>query len=186
MKIFPTDFQGLLVLEPELYHDERGYFMESYSESKLGASGVTTRFLQDNQSFSGSGVIRGLHYQVQPHVQAKLVRVLHGTILDIVVDLRSDQPTYRKTHAIELSSENRKQLFIPKGFAHGFSVQSRSAEVLYKCDDVYAPECERGIRYDDPDLKIDWRVEPDKRVISAKDQSLPFLRDAKPVFMTQS
>ena len=179
MKVIQTPFAGLLILEPPVFQDDRGYFSEAYSYQKLKDQGTDIQFVQDNQSFSRKGVIRGLHFQNAPKPQTKLVRVLQGLILDIVVDLRKDEPTFRKVHAVQLSSDNKKQLLVPRGFAHGFSVLSDTAEVLYKCDEGYAPQCEAGIRFDDPELKIDWMVEPGKRIVSSKDNALPFLKDAR-------
>lgn len=179
MKISPTGFEGLLIIEPPVFEDERGYFTEAYNYQEYADAGLDIKFVQDNQSFSRKGVIRGLHFQDQPKAQTKLVRVLNGVILDIVVDLRRFQPTYKKIHAIELSREGGKQLLVPKGFAHGFSVLSDSADVIYKSDVGYAPEYQNGIYYDDPELKIDWLVEPEKRIISAKDKLLPLLKDAR-------
>lgn len=178
MKIVNTRFEDLIILEPAVYQDNRGYFTEAYSYQRIRESGTDIRFIQDNQSFSRSGVVRGLHFQNAPRAQTKLIRVLQGVILDIVVDLRKDRETFKMVHVIELSADNRKQVLVPKGFAHGFSVLSETAEVLYKCDEVYAPECESGIRFDDPDLKIDWKIDPEKRVVSAKDLALPYLKNA--------
>ena len=179
MKIVQTKFEGLLILEPAVYQDDRGYFSEAYSYQRLKENGLDMRFIQDNQSFSRKGVIRGLHFQNAPKAQTKLVRVLQGVILDIVVDLRRNQATYKMVHAIELSKENRKQIMVPKGFAHGFSVLGETADILYKCDEVYAPECEGGIRFDDPELKIDWMIDPEKRIVSSKDSALPYLKNAQ-------
>jgi dTDP-4-dehydrorhamnose 3,5-epimerase len=182
MPIYQTEFPGLLVIEPLVFEDERGYFFESYNERLLQEHNVDLRFVQDNQSSSSFGVIRGLHYQADPHGQAKLVRTLSGSILDVVVDLRTGSPTYLKCTSIELSAENKKQLFIPAGFAHGFSVLSARAEVLYKCDRFYHKQSESGIRFDDPELAIDWLIPVDKRIISAKDLELPPLAASKGKF----
>lgn len=173
MPFITTDFSGLLIFEPAVYKDDRGYFFESYNEQTFQRQGITNRFVQDNQSFSTYGVIRGLHYQLQPHAQAKLIRVLQGKILDIAVDLRKDSPTYGKYMSIELSAGNRQQFLIPQGFAHGFSVLSETAEVSYKCDAFYHKDSEGGIRYDDPDLNIDWQIPAGKAIVSQKDLELP-------------
>jgi dTDP-4-dehydrorhamnose 3,5-epimerase len=173
MPFITTDFSGLLIFEPAVYKDDRGYFFESYNEQTFQREGIMNRFVQDNQSFSTYGVIRGLHYQLQPHAQAKLIRVLQGTIFDIAVDLRKDSPTYGKYMGIELSAGNRQQFLIPQGFAHGFSVLSETAEVSYKCDAFYDKDSEGGIRYDDPDLNIDWQVPAGKAIVSQKDLGLP-------------
>jgi dTDP-4-dehydrorhamnose 3,5-epimerase len=177
MKVTTTPFKDLVVLEPTIYYDNRGHFLESYQAERFASAGLPGQFTQDNQSFSHHGVIRGLHFQIEPKAQAKLIRVLQGTILDVVVDLRKDQLTFHQVYYIELSRENAKQLFVPRGFAHGFSVLSETAEILYKCDVGYAPEFERGIRYDDPQLNIDWKVGKTKQIVSAKDLKLTLLKD---------
>lgn len=173
MKIELTGFEGLLVLTPAVYSDERGFFFESYNAERFEQAGLKYQWVQDNQSFSRKGVIRGLHFQKPPHAQAKLVRVLSGRILDVVVDLRSEQPTYGKVFAIELTAENKMQLLIPRGFAHGFSVLSETAEVMYKCDGVYNKSSELGIKYNDRVLKIDWQVNESEATVSEKDLQLP-------------
>jgi dTDP-4-dehydrorhamnose 3,5-epimerase len=173
MPFTTTEFPGLLVFDPVLHQDDRGYFFESYNEQVWARQGISIRFVQDNQSFSRYGVIRGLHYQLEPYPQAKLIRVLSGRILDVAVDLRQGSPTFGRHLAVELSSDNKKQFFIPAGFAHGFSVLSDSAEVSYKCDGFYHKESEGGIRYDDPALNIDWKVPAEKAIVSAKDVELP-------------
>jgi dTDP-4-dehydrorhamnose 3,5-epimerase len=169
MPFIETGLPGLYVFEPAVFNDSRGFFFEAYNEKIFGGAGVTNRFVQDNQSRSSYGVIRGLHYQTPPFAQAKLVRALIGTILDVAVDIRKGSPTYGKVFAIELSAENKKQLFIPAGFAHGFSVLSETAEVLYKCDQFYSKASEQGILYNDPTLQIDWQIPQDKAIISDKD-----------------
>jgi dTDP-4-dehydrorhamnose 3,5-epimerase len=176
-----TTFEGLCIFTPDVFYDNRGYFFESYNQQIFAQSGYAVQFVQDNQAFSRYGVIRGLHYQRPPHAQSKLIRVLKGKILDVVVDLRPASATYRKVFIIELSEENKKQLFIPKGFAHGYAVLSEAAEVLYKCDAFYHPESEEGIRYDDPNLGIDWQIPPHQRIISQKDQRLSLL-DHLPIY----
>jgi dTDP-4-dehydrorhamnose 3,5-epimerase len=183
MPFHNTDIPGLLVFEPAVFQDSRGYFFESYNEKIFQAAGIDLRFVQDNQSSSQYGVIRGLHYQLPPFAQAKLVRVLYGKILDVAVDIRKGSPSYGQTFCLELSADNKKQLFIPPGFAHGFSVLSEKAEVLYKCDDFYNKESDAGIRYDDPTLKIDWMIPPEKAIISEKDKSLPVLAECKNSFV---
>jgi dTDP-4-dehydrorhamnose 3,5-epimerase len=182
MPFISTNISGLLVFEPKVFEDSRGYFFESYSERAFLEYGLQMRFVQDNQSSSSYGVIRGLHYQLNPHAQTKLVRVLDGNILDVAVDVRNGSPTYGKHFAIELSSDNKKQLLVPKGFAHGFSVLSERAVVMYKCDGFYNKESEGGFRFDDPDLNIDWQIPHDKAIISEKDQVLPFLASVKTNF----
>lgn len=173
MHFIETGFSGLLAFEPVVYEDSRGYFFESYNENEFNKAGIFPRFVQDNQSSSSFGVIRGLHYQVNPNAQTKLVRVLSGIILDVVVDIRKGSPTYGKSFSLELSADNRMQLYIPKGFAHGFSVLSKNAEVFYKCDAFYNRESEGGIRFDDPDLDIDWKIPAGKVVVSDKDLHFP-------------
>ena len=162
-----------MLFEPRVFGDSRGYFFESYNEKQFAEHGITIRFVQDNQSMSSYGVIRGLHFQRAPHAQTKLVRVLHGRILDVAVDLRKNSPTYGKHFSAELSSENKKQLLVPKGFAHGFSVLSEKAEVLYKCDAFYNKESESGIIYNDASLNIDWNIPAGKEIISEKDLRQP-------------
>jgi len=183
MAIIQTEFPGLVIFEPTVLKDSRGYFFESYSERVFLAEGIATRFVQDNQSKSSYGVLRGLHYQLNPHAQTKLVRVLSGKILDVAVDIRAGSPTYGKAFSIELSSENNKQLLIPKGFAHGFSVLSETAEVMYKCDAFYNKESEAGIIYNDASLNIDWNIPAGKAIISEKDQQQPSLLNCKNNFV---
>lgn len=179
MKVSTTEFQGLLVLEPKVIGDSRGYFMESYNQNTLLEAGIDIKFVQDNQSSSSKGVLRGLHFQYAPYAQTKLVRVLTGIILDVVVDLRVDEMTFGKSYSIELSADNKKQLLIPKGFAHGFVVLSEQAEVFYKCDEYYNAQAEGGIFYGDPFLKINWRIRPEDLILSARDKVHPVLRDLK-------
>jgi len=177
MPFVKTPIRDLLVFEPRVFEDSRGYFFEAYNEQAFAAEGVTIKFVQDNQSKSSFGVIRGLHYQLSPYAQTKLVRVLEGKILDVAVDIRKGSPTFGQCFSIELSGENKKQLLVPQGFAHGFSVLSQSAVVLYKCDQFYNKESEGGIRYDDPELEIDWQVPAEKVMVSEKDLVLPTLAD---------
>jgi dTDP-4-dehydrorhamnose 3,5-epimerase len=173
MNIEKTFIKDLVVLIPAVFEDERGYFFEAYNKSKLEDLGVQIDFVQDNQSFSKKGTLRGLHYQNPPFAQSKLVRVLEGEIMDVVVDLRKDSPTFGKHFEIVLSSENKKQLLVPQGFAHGFSVLSETAVVLYKCDQYYNKESEGGIRYDDVTLNIDWGMDLAAAIVSEKDVLLP-------------
>ena len=177
MKITPTAIADVLVLEPHLHTDVRGWFMESFRRSALEeATGQSIDFIQENESCSHHGVLRGLHFQAPPHAQSKLVRVVAGCVLDVAVDLRTGSPTYGRHVAVELSSENRHQLFIPKGFAHGFVVLSESARLLYKVDAYYAPDVESGLIFDDPDLAIDWRLPPERLILSEKDRLWPRLQ----------
>lgn len=169
---------GLIIIEPNVFEDSRGYFFEAYNENLFRQNGITSHFVQDNQSRSTYGVIRGLHYQLNPFAQAKLIRVLEGKILDVAVDVRRNSTTYGQHFSIELSSENKKQLFVPAGFAHGFSVLSEIAIVLYKCDAFYNKQSEGGIRFDDKKLQINWGIEPGKEIVSDKDLQLPFFEDA--------
>lgn len=174
MTATPTPINGLYVLEPRLFHDERGYFFESFQQQQFETlTGISRPFVQDNQAWSRSRVIRGLHFQRPPHAQAKLIRVLSGTIWDVALDLRKDQPTFGQWFGVELSSENKKQFYIPAGFAHGYSVLSPEAEVLYKCDAYYDPASEAGIRFDDPDIKVDWKLNLQEARVSGKDLQLP-------------
>jgi len=179
MPFVTTDLDGVLIFEPAVYKDERGYFFESYNEQTFHRQGVTNRFIQDNQSFSKFGVIRGLHYQLDPHPQTKLVRVLQGRILDVAVDIRQGSPTFGKYVSVELSADNKRQLLIPRGFAHGFSVLSETAEVSYKCDGFYDKGSEGGIRFDDPQLKIDWQLPAEKVIVSSKDLALPVFAECR-------
>lgn len=177
MNIQETVLSGLFIIEPKVFADSRGYFFEAYNEKSFAENGINTKFVQDNQSKSTYGVIRGLHFQLNPNAQTKLVRVLDGVILDVAVDIRKGSPTYGQYFAVELSSENNKQLFIPHGFAHGFSVLSPVAIVLYKCDCLYSPASEGGLIYNDPELNIDWKVDQSKAIVSPKDLILPQLKD---------
>ena len=173
MNIEQTFITDLVVLTPAVFEDERGYFFEAYNKSKLGDLGIHIDFVQDNQSFSKKGTLRGLHYQNPPFAQTKLVRVLQGEIRDVAVDLRKDSPTYGQHFGIVLSAENKKQLLVPQGFAHGFSVLSDTAIVLYKCDEYYNKQSEGGIRYDDSTLNIDWGMDLKEAIVSEKDAVLP-------------
>jgi dTDP-4-dehydrorhamnose 3,5-epimerase len=179
MPFVTTDIEGVFIFEPAVYKDERGHFFESYNEQTFHQQGITNKFVQDNQSFSKFGVIRGLHYQLDPHPQTKLVRVLQGRILDVAVDIRTGSPTFGKYVSAELSSENKRQLLVPRGFAHGFSVLSDTAEVSYKCDGLYDKASEGGIRFDDPQLNIDWQLPLDKAIVSSKDLALPVFAECR-------
>ncbi len=179
MPFIDTELPGLLVFEPGVFKDARGYFFEAYNENVFKDAGVDIRFVQDNQSSSSYGVIRGLHFQQYPYGQTKLIRVLDGEILDVAVDIRKGSPSFGKSFSLRLSSENNRQLLIPAGFAHGFSVLSPRAIVLYKCDKFYNKASEGGIHYADPALNIDWQIPPDQEIISDKDQVLPLLKDSQ-------
>ena len=180
MNVIKTAIDGVVILEPKIFGDSRGYFFESWSERAFAAAEVDFRWVQDNESKSSFGVLRGLHWQAAPYTQAKLVRVIVGSGLDVAVDIRKGSPTYGKHVAIELSGDNKRQLLIPRGFAHGFAVLSDEAVFAYKCDNVYMPSAERGIRFDDPDLAIDWRVKPDKWNLSPKDGRHPCFSEITP------
>lgn len=173
MPFTATDFPGLFVFEPNVIGDDRGYFFEAYNEKFFQKNGIEIKFVQDNQSYSNYGVVRGLHYQLRPYAQTKLIRALTGKILDVVVDIRKESPGFGKSYCIELSGENKKQLLVPKGFAHGFVVLSQTADVMYKCDEFYNKESEAGIIYNDPLLNIDWKVPAEKIISSPKDLQLP-------------
>ncbi len=179
MKIIETPIPGLLIIEPRVFADERGYFFESFSQTKFTESGLISGFVQDNESKSHRGVIRGLHYQLAPYAQTKLIRVVRGTVYDVAVDIREGSPTFGQWYGLEVSASNKKQFYIPKGFAHGFSVLSEYAIFSYKCDAFYHPAAERGIRFDDPALGIDWKLPMDEAVISGKDLLLPNLAEAE-------
>lgn len=178
MSFIETGIHGLMVFEPKVFKDSRGYFFEAYNKNLYDKQGIDIKFVQDNQSFSARGTIRGLHYQLPPFAQTKLVRALSGAILDVAVDIRKGSPTYGKVFSIELNAENKKQLFIPAGFAHGFSVLSETAEVMYKCDQFYNKESEAGIVFNDPALAIDWQIEKGSELVSEKDIKLPIFREA--------
>ncbi len=182
MEKITTDIPGLFVLQPQVFEDHRGHFFESYNAQKFAGHGLDLVFVQDNQSQSAYGVVRGLHYQLPPHAQTKLVRVLQGTILDVALDIRQGSPTFGRHFAIELSAENKKQLFIPKGFAHGFSVLSEKAVVMYKCDAFYNKESDAGILFNDPALGIDWKLPADRVIVSDKDKQLPTFANCRNTF----
>ena len=178
MEITETDIEGVFVIEPAIHADGRGYFYESYNKAEFDKKVCPVDFVQDNQSKSSYGVVRGLHYQKGSHAQAKLVRVVSGLVLDVAVDIREGSPTYGRYVTAELSGENMRQFFIPRGFAHGFAVLSREAVFQYKCDNYYAPQAEAGIAYDDPDIGIDWKIPLQDIILSEKDRRHPRLRDA--------
>jgi len=173
MPFTASDLPGIIIFDPVVFPDERGFFFESYNQRLFHSNHIMNDFVQDNQSFSVYGVIRGLHFQQEPFAQSKLVRVLQGRILDVVLDIRVGSPGFGKTYSIELSAENKKQIFVPKGFAHGFSVLSEIAEISYKCDRFYNKQSEAGIRYNDPRLNIDWQIPTGQALISVKDNQLP-------------
>lgn len=176
MNVIDTDISGVKILEPRILGDSRGYFFESFRASDVDSLlGCHVEFVQENQSRSCRGVVRGLHFQLPPHAQAKLVRVVEGTVLDVAVDLRRNSPTYGRHVAVELSAANCRQLFIPRGFAHGFAVLSEFATFIYKCDNYYAPQAEGGILWNDPAIAIDWHLRPDEIILSEKDLRHPLL-----------
>lgn len=182
MKVTKTAVEGLVIIEPRIFGDHRGYFFESFSEREFAENVAPVRFVQDNESMSSYGVLRGLHFQKPPHAQSKLVRVVKGKVLDVAVDLRSDSPTYGKYVAVELSDENHRQFFIPKGFAHGFCVLSEEVIFQYKCDDYYAPQSEGSVKWNDPDIGIDWKLPAEDIVLSEKDGCSPFLKELDKIF----
>lgn len=175
MPFIPTNIPDLFVFEPRVFEDERGYFFESFSKQQFEAAGLEYHFVQDNEAYSQRGVIRGLHYQIPPFGQAKLVRVIVGAVLDVVVDIRPGSATYGESFSIELSGHNKKQLLVPRGFAHGYGVISDEAIFSYKCDNFYQKSAEGGLLYSDPQLNIDWNIEQLDANVSEKDQILPIL-----------
>ena len=181
-----TGIPDLLIYEPKVFGDHRGYFFESYNANTFRAEGIEYIFVQDNQARSSYGVLRGLHYQMEPYAQTKLVRVLEGRIIDVVVDIRKGSPTYGKSFTIELNAENKLQLLVPKGFAHGYAVISETAEVMYKCDSFYQKGSEGGIIYNDPALGIDWGINLEDAIVSDKDLVLPKLADIHHNFVFKS
>lgn len=174
-----TKINGVYVLETKTFKDKRGYFAETYNKQEFTEKGIPNTFIQDNESESSYGVIRGLHMQLPPYDQAKLVRVVHGRVLDVAVDVRPESPTFGQHVAVVLSKRNKKQLFIPRGFLHGFAVLSKKATFVYKVDNVYKPTAEFGIRYDDPEINIQWPIEKDKIITSPKDNMANTLADLK-------
>ena len=180
MNFIPTKLQGCYIIEPKIIRDERGYFMESFNEKTFqNGIGQAVHFVQDNQSFSTKGVLRGLHYQTGEHAQAKLVRVLQGEVLDVAVDIRPDSPTFGQYESVLLSGENQTQFFVPRGFAHGFLVLSETATFFYKCDNFYNKESEGGIIYNDENININWQFSLEDLIISEKDKAQPTLENAK-------
>ena len=177
MNFIKTELNGVIIVEPRIFEDSRGYFFESYNEAEFVKNGITNRFIQDNQSKSSYGVVRGLHCQTGNHAQAKLVRCLYGRVLDVAVDIRPNSQTFGKYMSVELSDENKRQLFIPRGFLHGFSVLSETAVFAYKCDNLYCKESEFGVRFDDPDINVDWRIPAEKIITSEKDRIAKRLKD---------
>ena len=182
MKLLKTDIEGVVILEPEVYGDERGYFFEAYSQRRFDELVGVVRFVQENESKSRYGVVRGLHYQRGDAAQAKLVSVVKGCVLDVAVDIRKDSPTFGRYVAVELSEQNKRQMFVPRGFAHGFAVLSDEAIFQYRCDNYYAPTEERGIAWNDPAIGIDWGVPVEQVILSAKDTANPLLTDAVDLF----
>ena len=179
MEVIKTELEGVLILEPRIFTDGRGYFFECYNQREfLAKTGLDVTFVQDNESFSSYGVLRGLHFQKGEFAQAKLVRVIEGKVLDVAVDIRKGSPTFGKWTSVELSGENHRQFFIPRGFAHGFSVLSPTARFLYKCDNFYAPGQEGAIAWNDPDLAIDWKLPASEVLLSEKDSRHPLLKDS--------
>jgi len=177
MKVLPTKLDGVYIIEPQVFYDDRGFFLETYHQSRYAESGINCNFVQDNLSRSVRGTLRGLHYQLE-YAQAKLIQVIKGVVFDVVVDIRQDSPNFGQWAGVNLSDENKRQLFVPEGFAHGFCVLSEAADVVYRCTDFYAPEDEGGILWSDPDLAIDWPIE--KPLLSDKDSRLPRLADVPP------
>ncbi len=182
MNLIKTDIEGVVVMEPKVFGDNRGYFLESFSERDFCENVRQVRFVQDNESKSRYGVLRGLHFQKPPHAQSKLVRVIKGAVLDVAVDIRKGSPTFGKHVAVELTEDNHRQMFIPRGFAHGFAVLSDEVIFQYKCDNFYSPEHEGAIAWDDPDLGIDWKLPAEDVILSAKDTAHPALKDAEWLF----
>lgn len=182
MNIIKTEIDGVVIIEPRLFKDDRGYFFESYSEKDFNAQVREIKFVQDNESKSSYGVLRGLHFQKPPYAQSKLVRVIKGAVLDVAVDIRKGSPTFGKHVAVELTEDNHRQFFIPRGFAHGFSVLTPEVIFQYKCDNFYAPQSEGALAWDDPDLGIDWRIPSDKIILSEKGRHHPRLKDAEWLF----
>jgi len=182
MKVVPTAIEGVVILEPEVFGDARGYFFESYSQRRFDAEVRPVRFVQDNESHSRYGVLRGLHFQKGRYSQSKLVRVVRGRVLDVAVDIRRGPPTLGRHVAVELTEDNKRQFFIPRGFAHGFAVLSDEATFQYKCDNPYSPESEGAIAWNDPSLGIDWRLAPEDVILSPKDSAHPLLSEAGELF----
>ncbi len=183
MPFIETGLPGLKVFEPRVFADARGYFFESFNKNTFSEAGITAEFVQDNESQSVRGVLRGLHYQLNPMAQAKLVRVVEGEVVDVAVDIRKGSPTFGKSYSIVLSAENKKQLYIPRGFAHGFAVLSDTCIFQYKCDNFYSKESEGGIIFNDADLNIDWMIKPEEAIVSDKDKVLPTFKNCSNNFV---
>ena len=177
MEVIKTEIEGLYIVEPKIFRDARGYFFESFSEREFAEKVGPVKFVQDNESMSSYGVMRGLHFQRPPYAQAKLVCCTVGRVLDVAVDLRKNSPTFGQWYAVELNETNHRQFFIPRGFAHGFSVLSETAIFTYKCDNLYHPEADGGVLLSDPDLNIDWQIKPEDMILSEKDKKHPMLKD---------
>lgn len=182
MNVIKTEIDGVVIIEPRIFNDQRGYFFESFSERDFCKEVREVKFVQDNESKSQYGVLRGLHFQKPPYCQSKLVRVIKGAVLDVAVDIRKGSPTFGKHVAVELTEDNHRQFFVPRGFAHGFSVLTPEVIFQYKCDNFYAPQSEGAIAWDDPDLGIDWGIPADKVILSEKDRHHPRLKDAEWLF----
>ncbi len=182
MEVMETPIRDLVVVKPKVFNDARGFFLETYNRARYVEAGINAEFVQDNMSKSSYGVIRGLHFQKDPHCQAKLVSVVEGAVYDVAVDLRAGSPTYGQWYGVELTGENRWQFFIPRGFAHGFSVLSETAVFTYKCDNLYCPAAEGGVLFSDPTLNIDWRIPQEKAIISEKDTKHPLFKDLQTEF----
>ncbi len=182
MEVIKTDIEGVVIIEPRIFRDERGYFFESFSQREFQEKVCNTMFVQDNESKSSYGVLRGLHFQKPPYAQSKLVRVIKGAVLDVAVDIRKGSPTFGQHVAVELTEDNHRQFFIPRGFAHGFSVLTDEVIFQYKCDNFYAPQSEGALAWDDPDLGIDWRLPAEKVILSEKDRHHSRLKDADWLF----
>ena len=182
MEVIKTEIDGVVIIEPRIFKDDRGYFYESFSQREFEEKVCRTTFVQDNQSKSSYGVLRGLHFQKPPYSQSKLVRCIKGAVLDVAVDIRKGSPTFGKYVAVELTEDNHRQFFVPRGFAHGFVVLTDEVIFQYKCDNFYAPQAEGAIAWDDPDLGIDWKIDPKDIILSAKDTAHPRLKDAQWLF----
>lgn len=182
MRVIKTDIEGVVIIEPTVFGDARGYFFESFSQREFDEKVRPVKFVQDNESRSCYGVLRGLHFQKGADAQSKLVRVVEGRVLDVAVDIRRGSPTFGKYVAAELSAENKRQLFVPRGFAHGFSVLSPVAVFQYKCDNFYAPQSEGAVAWNDPSIGIDWKIDPSEAILSEKDKNHPLLADAEELF----
>ena len=182
MEVVETNIEGVIIIEPRIFKDDRGYFFESFSQREFEEKVCKTTFVQDNESKSGYGVLRGLHFQKPPFAQSKLVRVIKGAVLDVAVDIRKGSPTFGQYVSVELTGDNHRQFFIPRGFAHGFSVLSEEVIFQYKCDNFYSPQSEGAIDWNDPDLNIDWRIPVEEVILSEKDSKHPKLKDLQCVF----